>query len=85
MAKRRIRTMFDDNPHCNGIPIGRLGDVAAKLTPDDRKRTLVVDRMGGIGAGVDLYKFGSEEEARNFLYREEEKPNCRWRRLYPEA
>ena len=45
----RIKTMFDEIPGCNGVPLGRLQEVIATLKAPERTAYKV---GGGIGDGA---------------------------------
>ncbi len=56
---RKIRTMFDGNPHCDGIPVGRRADVLS--TQKDHDTLAWHSRGAGIGQGDDIYRYPSRE------------------------
>lgn len=75
--RRRIKTMFDDLG--GGVPVGRLGDVLAKIPEADRGRVLL-EELPGTWSGYHVHRFSSSDEAERWLLQRQLEPNCRWSR-----
>lgn len=71
-APRKIRTMFDGNPHCDGIPAGRQAEILAQQGDHG---TLAWRRRKGAFAGDDLVRFASRADAVE-AWRAQERNRC---------
>jgi hypothetical protein len=72
---KTIRTPFHSNPHCNGIPIGRLAEVLASFSVEEKSRLVLRQRKANAcGDGYDILRAKTRELAVAAVERERSNP-----------